>query len=81
LIFRLFFQHFSAELQRLPIFSRTFRSTNNKEPGELNAPSSNLKTAFKLIKDIQKLYKTRCRFYETLISAFKFLDIFSGSSG
>jgi len=37
----------------------TFRSTNTKEPGELSAPSSNLNTAFKLIKDIQKKYKTR----------------------
>ena len=37
----------------------TYRSTNTKEPGELSAPSSNLNTAFKLIKDIQKKYKTR----------------------
>merc|ERR1712029_2093 len=36
----------------------TYRSTNTKEPGELSAPSSNLNTAFKLIKDIQKKYKT-----------------------
>jgi nucleosome binding factor SPN SPT16 subunit len=40
-------------------YFRTFRSTNIKEPGELSAPSSNLNTAFKLIKDIQKRYKTR----------------------
>merc|ERR1711962_626807 len=37
----------------------TYRSTNVKEPGEIHAPSSNLNTAFKLIKDIQKKYKTR----------------------
>ena len=37
----------------------TYRSTNIKEPGELTAPSLNLQTAFKLIKDIQKLYKAR----------------------
>jgi len=37
----------------------TYRSTNIKEPGELTAPSSNLATAFKLIKDIQKKYKMR----------------------
>ena len=37
----------------------TYRSTNIKEPGELTAPSLNLSTAFKLIKDIQKLYKAR----------------------
>jgi len=37
----------------------TYRSTNIKEPGELSAPSSNLATAFRLIKDIQKKYKMR----------------------
>ena len=40
-------------------YCRTFRSTNIKEPGELSAPSSNLSTAFRIIKDIQKRYKTR----------------------
>lgn len=30
-----------------------------KEPGELTAPSSNLSTAFALIKQVQKKYKTR----------------------
>ena len=30
-----------------------------QEPGELTAPSANLDTAFRLIKDIQKLYKAR----------------------
>ena len=38
---------------------RTYRSTNVREPGEISAPSSNLNTAFRLIKDIQKKYKTR----------------------
>lgn len=37
----------------------TYRSTNVREPGEISAPSSNLNTAFKLIKDIQKRFKTR----------------------
>ena len=37
----------------------TYRSTNIKEPGELYAPSFNLSTAFRLIKDIQKKYRTR----------------------
>merc|ERR1719481_1367680 len=37
----------------------TYRSTNIKEPGELTAPSLNLDTAHRLIKDIQKLYKAR----------------------
>ncbi|XP_015927394.1 FACT complex subunit SPT16 [Parasteatoda tepidariorum] len=37
----------------------TYRSTNIKEPGELSAPSTNLNTAFRLIKEVQKKYKTR----------------------
>merc|ERR1719474_2283349 len=37
----------------------TYRSSNIKEPGELTAPSANLNTAFKLIKEIQKKYKMR----------------------
>lgn len=39
--------------------SSTFRATNKKEPGELTAPSSNLNTAFRLIKEVQKKFKTR----------------------
>ncbi|MCL4118736.1 UNVERIFIED_CONTAM: hypothetical protein GTU68_027378 [Idotea baltica] len=37
----------------------TYRSTNTKEPGELSAPSSNLNTVFRLIKEVQKKFKTR----------------------
>lgn len=37
----------------------TYKSTNIKEPGELTAPSGNLDTAFRLIKEIQKKFKTR----------------------
>ncbi|CAM1310156.1 SUPT16H (predicted), partial [Pycnogonum litorale] len=37
----------------------TYRSTNIKEPGELSAPSLNLSTAFRLIKEVQKKFKTR----------------------
>lgn len=37
----------------------TFRATNKKEPGELSAPSSNLNTAFRLIKEVQKKFKAR----------------------
>ena len=37
----------------------TYRSSNTKEPGEISAPSSNLNTAFRLIKEVQKKYKTR----------------------
>ena len=39
--------------------SSTDRSTNVREPGEIAAASSNLNTAFRLIKDIQKRFKTR----------------------
>ena len=41
------------------VFFRTYRSSNTKEPGELYPPSSNLNTAFRLIKEVQKKYKTR----------------------
>lgn len=37
----------------------TYRSINTKEPGEISAPSSNLNTAFRLIKEVQKRFKTR----------------------
>ena len=32
----------------------TYRSSNSKEQGELNPPSANLNTAFRLIKELQK---------------------------
>ncbi|KAH9523141.1 splicing associated factor Dre4 [Bulinus truncatus] len=35
----------------------TYRSSNTKEPGEISAPSSNLNTAFRLIKEVQKKFK------------------------
>lgn len=37
----------------------TYRSSNAKEPGELSAPSTNLKTAYRIIKEVQKKFKTR----------------------
>lgn len=37
----------------------TYRSTNVKEPGEISAPSSNLNHAFRLIKEVQKKFRTR----------------------
>lgn len=40
-------------------FNRTYRSSNTKEPGEISAPSSNLNTAYRLIKEVQKKFKTR----------------------
>jgi len=42
----------------LPAYS-TYRSINTKEPGELSAPSANLNTAFRLIKEVQKKFKNR----------------------
>uniref|UniRef100_A0A914VZ60 FACT complex subunit n=1 Tax=Plectus sambesii TaxID=2011161 RepID=A0A914VZ60_9BILA len=37
----------------------TYRSSNVKEPGEISAPSSNLLTAFRLIKEMQKKFRTQ----------------------
>ena len=37
----------------------TYRSTNVKEPGEISALSSNLNTAFRMIKEVQKKFRTR----------------------
>lgn len=37
----------------------TYRSTNTKEHGEVVAPSTNLNTAFRLIKEVQKKFKSR----------------------
>lgn len=37
----------------------TYRSINTKEPGEISAPSANLNTAFRLIKEVQKKFKNR----------------------
>uniref|UniRef100_A0AC34QIB4 FACT complex subunit n=1 Tax=Panagrolaimus sp. JU765 TaxID=591449 RepID=A0AC34QIB4_9BILA len=37
----------------------SFRSSTVKEPGELSAPSENLMTALRLIKDLQKKYRTQ----------------------
>jgi len=37
----------------------TYRSTNKKEPGEVSASSSNLNYGFRLIKEVQKKFKTR----------------------
>ncbi|XP_075220369.1 SPT16 homolog, facilitates chromatin remodeling subunit dre4 [Lycorma delicatula] len=37
----------------------TYRSTNTKEPGEISAPSLNLNTAFRIIKEVQKKFKSR----------------------
>ena len=37
----------------------TYRSTNIREAGQVSAPSSNLNTAFRLIKEVQKKFKTR----------------------
>ncbi|KAK2556910.1 FACT complex subunit SPT16 [Acropora cervicornis] len=37
----------------------TYRSSNSKAPGTLQPPAINLSTAFRLIKEVQKKFKTR----------------------
>uniref|UniRef100_A0AC35UB63 FACT complex subunit n=1 Tax=Rhabditophanes sp. KR3021 TaxID=114890 RepID=A0AC35UB63_9BILA len=37
----------------------TYRSSNLKEPGEINAPSSNLENSFRFIKEMQKKFKNK----------------------
>uniref|UniRef100_A0A3Q2D305 FACT complex subunit n=1 Tax=Cyprinodon variegatus TaxID=28743 RepID=A0A3Q2D305_CYPVA len=37
----------------------TYRASNLKAPGELSVPSTNLQNAFRIIKEVQKRYKTR----------------------
>ncbi|XP_014244216.1 FACT complex subunit spt16 isoform X2 [Cimex lectularius] len=37
----------------------TYRSINTKEPGEMTAPSTNLNNAFRIIKEVQKKFKSR----------------------
>lgn len=53
--------YFTVSLDKLIyfLFFRTYRNSNKKEPGELQAPSYNLNEAFRLIKEVQKKFKTR----------------------
>lgn len=44
---------------KINVYFRTYRSSNVKDHGEAVAPSSNLNNAFRLIKDVQKRFKTR----------------------
>ncbi|XP_039565521.1 FACT complex subunit SPT16-like, partial [Passer montanus] len=37
----------------------TYRASNLKPPGESTVPASNLQNAFRIIKEVQKRYKTR----------------------
>lgn len=37
----------------------TYRSSNQREPGETSTPSTNLNTAFRLIKEVQKKFRSR----------------------
>lgn len=37
----------------------TYRSSNTREPGEASVPSTNLNTAFRLIKEVQKKFRSR----------------------
>lgn len=56
-----FYQFSGSFPQSEAIFVKelTYRSTNTKEPGEISAPSTNLNTAFRLIKEVQRKFKTR----------------------
>lgn len=37
----------------------TYRASNMKAPGDTSVPSTNLQNAFRIIKEVQKRYKTR----------------------
>ncbi|XP_008316564.1 FACT complex subunit SPT16 isoform X2 [Cynoglossus semilaevis] len=37
----------------------TYRASNLKAPGDISVPSTNLQNAFRIIKEVQKRYKTR----------------------
>lgn len=37
----------------------TYRASNLKSPGDHTVPSTNLQNAFRIIKEVQKRYKTR----------------------
>lgn len=37
----------------------TYRASNLKTPGDTSVPSTNLQNAFRIIKEVQKRYKTR----------------------
>lgn len=39
--------------------SSTYRASNLKTPGDTSVPSTNLQNAFRIIKEVQKRYKTR----------------------
>jgi len=58
----------ALELDFEPTFSRvpfsasalsTYRASNLKTPGDTSVPSTNLQNAFRIIKEVQKRYKTR----------------------
>lgn len=40
-------------------FLSTYRASNLKAPGDTSVPSTNLQNAFRIIKEVQKRYKTR----------------------
>ena len=50
----------SVHLSPHPIpSSSTYRASNLKAPGDPIVPSTNLQNAFRIIKEVQKRYKTR----------------------
>lgn len=42
-----------------PLSFSTYRASNLKSPGDHSVPSTNLQNAFRIIKEVQKRYKTR----------------------
>lgn len=42
-----------------PSVLSTYRASNLKAPGDTSVPSTNLQNAFRIIKEVQKRYKTR----------------------
>lgn len=44
---------------RLRFSGSTYRASNLKSPGDHSVPSTNLQNAFRIIKEVQKRYKTR----------------------
>lgn len=44
---------------RFASLTSTYRASNLKTPGDTSVPSTNLQNAFRIIKEVQKRYKTR----------------------
>lgn len=49
----------AVEVCLCPSVLSTYRASNLKAPGDTSVPSTNLQNAFRIIKEVQKRYKTR----------------------